>query len=204
MVYSSLVFVIYYLNHKKNILKKLRFLAILPVILLVGYVSLDSAGVEIDKIIENRVLEKNKGGLTKGSASTRLLAFEAFDRFFWENPIFGVGNIKYGMGGTGRQDYKLERFLAGKSSQIHVGYLSLFYMYGLLGALMFITFLVLFLSKLYRDAKFTGRWASFLGLLGFGLANFTLVEFSVFELGIIITLTANKYYVQNARQLKIS
>ncbi len=75
MVYSSLVFVIYYLNHKKNILKKLRFLAILPVILLVGYVSLDSAGVEIDKIIENRVLEKNKGGLTKGSAKYAITGF---------------------------------------------------------------------------------------------------------------------------------
>lgn len=204
MVYSSLVFVIYFLNHKKNILKKLRLFAILPVILLVGYVSLDAAGVEIDKIIQNRVLEKNKGGLTKGSASTRLLAFEAFDRFFWENPIFGVGNIKYGMGGTGRQDYKLERFLAGKSSQIHVGYLSLFYMYGVTGGLMFIIFLFLLLSKLYKDAKLTGRWASFLGLLGFGLANFTLVEFSVFELGIIITLMANKHFVQQAQQIKVA
>lgn len=204
MVYSSLVFVIYYLNHKRNILKKLRFFAILPVVLLVGYVSLDTAGVEIDEIIQNRVLEKNKGGLTKGSASTRLLAFEAFDRFFWENPIFGVGNIKYGMGGTGRQDYKLERFLAGKSSQIHVGYLSLFYMYGIIGGLIFLVFLFLLLSKLYRDAKLTGRWATFLGLLGFGLANFTLVEFSVFEMGLIITLAANKYFVQSTQQIGIS
>ena len=204
MVYSSLVFVIYYLNHKKNILKKLRFFAILPVVLLVGYVSLESAGVEIDRIIENRVLEKNKGGLTKGSASTRLLAFEAFDRFFWDNPVFGVGNIKYGMGGTGRQDYKLERFLAGKSSQIHVGYLSLFYMYGVTGGILFITFLVLLLSKLYKDARYTGRWAPFLGFLGFGLANFTLVEFSVLEMGLIITFAANKYFVQSKQQMELA
>ena len=42
---------------------------------------------------------------------------------------------------TYKQEFKLRQFLKGRSSQIHVGYLSLFYLYGLIGGVFFISFL---------------------------------------------------------------
>jgi len=70
----------------------------------------------------------DKNNINQTSAGTRILAFKAFNDLYWDNPL-GTGPIRYGMGGTGKQDYKLRSFLKDRSSQMHVGYLSLFYMY---------------------------------------------------------------------------
>ena len=54
----------------------------------------------------------------------------------------------------------------------------------------------LLLKKIYIDAKITGFWAPYLAFLGLALANLTLVTFSLYEIGLIMVLVANKFYTQ--------
>lgn len=197
MVNALLVSVILFVNHKNNFKRFSKYLILLPFTLLLFFFALKPIGIDVEGIVKDRILESKKGGMMKGSASSRILAFEAFNKFYWDNSLFGKGNIKYGMGGTGKQDYKLRKFLGGHSSQIHVGYLSLFYMYGLIGGFLFLLFLFYLLKKLYLNAKRIKIWAPFLGLLGFAIANLTLVAFSIFEMGLIIALVADRFYNQN-------
>lgn len=198
MLNTFLVFIIIFLNHRNKFIQFLKLSLILPLFLFSSFFLLNSLGIDSKKIIEQRILESDKN-MSEKSAGTRILALKALNEFYWDHPLFGIGNIKYGMGGTGMQDYKLRSFLKGRSSQIHVGYASLLYMYGFVGAVFFLSFLFLLLKKLYKDAKFTSYWAPFLGILGFVLSNFTMVSFVVFEMGLIIAMVADKYYVQQKK-----
>lgn len=190
------VFVILFINHKNKAKQFLKYIFIIPFTLVASYFALNSFGVDMESIVKDRILESNKKNINQTTAGTRILAFQAFGKFYMDNPIFGTGNISYGMGGIGKQDYKLRSFLKGRSSQIHVGYLSLLYLYGLIGGILFLGFLYFLLRKLYNNAKITGIWAPFLGILGLAIANLTLVTFSIYEMGFIIVLVADKYYNQ--------
>lgn len=195
MVNSLLVLLILFINHKDKSLRLIKYSIVIPLLIVTSFFALELSGIRVNKIISDRILESDKINVSQKSAGTRILAFYAFNEFFWDNPIFGNGNIKYGMGAEGKHNYKLSRFLRGRSSQMHVGYLALFYRYGLIGGGLFLSFLFLLLKKLYKNAKITGIWAPFLGILGFALANLTLVYFSVFQMGLILVLAADKYYI---------
>ena len=197
MVNFSLVFALFFINKENKFKQFAKYALLLPVIVVMSFMALDSIGIDAKGIVEQRILEKDKKNLNQTSASTRLLAFKAFNRLYWDNPIFGTGNVKYGMGGTGKQNYDLRRILKGRSSQIHVGYLSIFYLYGLVGAFLFLGFLFLLMKKLFKNAKYTGYWGPFLALMGLVLDNFLDVQFGVYEMGLIIALFVNKYYVQS-------
>jgi len=202
MINALLILVILIINKKDKLLHFFKYILLIPLITLTVYFTLNAIGINVKAIVEERILEKGEGS-DKSSASTRLLAFTVFNKFYWKNPIFGVGDQKYGMGAPGHHNYELSKALGGRSSQIHVGYLSLFYTYGVIGGVFFITFLILLMIKLYKDAKETTLWAPFLGLLGFVLANFTLVHFSVLEIGLIFSLLVNKYYIEQ-KQFKLA
>lgn len=195
MLNTVMVFLILFINHKNKSLRFIKYSILIPLLFGASFFVLEFSGIKVDKIISDRILESDRGDLSNKSAGTRILAVYAFNRFFWEHPIFGAGDVKYGMGGTGQNNYQLSKFLGGKSSQMHVGYLALLYRYGVIGGFLFVGFLYLLLKRLYNNAKITGVWAPFLGILGFALANFTLVFFSVFQMGIILVLVANKYYM---------
>ncbi len=201
MLNTLLVLVLTYMNQKIKAGFFLRYTIILPVIILMSFISLEFIGVNVSGIVKERILESDKANISQTSAGTRILAIKAFNELYWEHPIFGVGNIKYGMGGTGKNDYKLRSVLKGRSSQIHVGYIKLLYIYGVFGASFFIIFLFLLLKRLYIHAKLTNYWASFLGFLGLVIANFTLVTFSVFEMGLILALFVDVYHKKNYEQL---
>ena len=194
MLNSLLVFVIVYKNYRNNVLKVIQYALLFPIIGVTFFFVLNFIGIDAGGIVKDRIFESDKKSISQTSAGTRLLAFEAFNQLFWDNPILGVGEIK---SVTGRQDYKLRRILAGRSSQIHVGYLALLYKYGVVGGVFFLSFLFLLLRKLYRSAKRTKIWAPFLGILGFALANLTLVYFSIYQMGLILVLVAEQYYSQN-------
>ncbi len=196
---ALLVLVILFVNYKNKTLKFVKFAFFAPILFGVIIVSLDFSGINATGILKERILESDKKDISQTTAGTRVLALYALNKFFWDNPVLGKGNIKFGMGGTGKQDYKLRKFLGGRSSQIHVGYASLLYMYGLIGALFFLSFLILILKKLYKTGKILGVWAPFLGFLGIALANLTLVYFMIFEMGLIIVLVADRYYNLNTK-----
>ncbi|MCK0131215.1 O-antigen ligase family protein [Flavobacteriaceae bacterium F08102] len=198
MVNGLLVFAVLFIKHKDITKRIYKYIIILPILLVGTSFALSTVGIDINGIVEERILESDKADINEKSASSRLLAFTIFGKFFKDNPIFGTGNIKYGMGGTGKQSYKLTRALAGRSSQIHVGYLSLLYLYGIVGGFFFLGFLFLILRKLYLEAKISGMWAPFLGYLGFALANATLVTFDALQMGLLLMIVYSKYFVENS------
>lgn len=195
MLNALMVFVILVVNQKHKMREITKYAIIVPLIGIGSLILLDSVGINATKILNDRILENDKNSINKTSAGTRILAFKAFNALFWDSPFFGVGSIKYGMGGTGQQDYKLRSFLKGRSAQMHVGYVSLLYMYGIVGAIFFNGFLYFLLRRLYRNAKKTRIWAPFLGFAGLAVANLTLVHFATFEMGLLIVLLADRYYM---------
>lgn len=202
MINALLIFVILIVNKRDKFKHILKYIILIPLISITLYFTLNAVGINVKSIVEERVLEKGEGS-DKNSASTRLLAITVFNKFYWKNAVFGVGDQKYGMGSSGRHNYELSKALGGKSSQIHVGYLSLFYTYGVIGGTFFITFLILIMRKLYKDAKQTTLWGPFLGILGLVFANFTLVYFSMLEIGLVFSLLVNKYYIEQ-NQFKLA
>lgn len=195
MLNTFVVFCLLFIYYKKDI--PLLFKKIITLILIIGftYTTLNAVGVNAEGIVKDRILEGggNKS-LSQKSASTRILAFTAFGKLFMKRPFLGAGDYKYGMGGAGKNRYELKQILGRKSSQIHVGYLALLYRFGLLGGSMFLLFLISVLRRLYRNAKKHGHYACFFGMTAMLLANLTLVYFSMYELGLLIALLADKYF----------
>lgn len=146
-------------------------------------------GYDINKIIDERILEK---GNDMGSAKTRVLSYEVFKAKFPEHPYFGVGPKT-------RQD--VLDMLGGEALIIHIGYLSYLYYYGIFGA----SLLFLALLFILRDAWLVGRrlnfWGSFYGLLTFAIANATFVYFAFHEMGIILAVIYMRYYNLNSERL---
>ncbi|MDY7394101.1 O-antigen ligase family protein [Aureibaculum sp. 2210JD6-5] len=199
MVNTLMVFIVVLITQRYKFRQFLKYLIVIPLILLISYFTLNTIGVNAEGIVKERILENDKKKVSQKSAGTRLLAIQVFNKLYWKNAVFGKGSIKYGMGGTGKQDYELQKALARKSSQLHVGYLSLLYMYGFVGGSLFLIFLFLFLKKLYLNAKRTSSWAPFFGIMGFAVANLTLVTFSVFEMGLIFAVLADKYFIEQKK-----
>lgn len=197
IVNTLLVFFVLLITERNKMQKISKYIIILPLILFLSYNVLNFAGINVKGIVEDRLLEKGKKK-SHLSATTRILAFEVFNNLYWKNAVFGVGDMKYGIasGDKGRHNYELSKALGGSSSQIHVGYLSLFYLYGLIGGVLFLLFLFYCLKMLYKTAKRTKRWSPFFGLICFLLANFTLVNYSMLELGLIFSLVSSKYFTE--------
>lgn len=133
-------------------------------------------GIDFNKFMEDRLLSD--------SANTRFYAFEVFAKVFPHNPIFGTG---------GADTEEMLALIRGKTSQIHVGWLKLFYYYGLVGGILYIIFLVTLLKHLYLRAKISNYWGSFFALLAFVIANFTLVELNIFYHGILLAILYSRY-----------
>ena len=129
------------------------------------------AGMDIQGFVEKRLMND--------SALTRIYAFEVFGKVFSENPILGTG---------GKDTPEMLRLIKGKTSQIHVGYLKLFYYYGMVGGLLYLTFLWAFLHNLWRRAKKTGFWGSFFAILAIAVANLTLYETDLFYHGPMLAI----------------
>lgn len=161
-------------------------------LVLISVPILQSFNIPIADEIENRIFENSTGGFGSGSSSTRLLAVYAFAELFPENPFFGKGHL-HTFGGDSK-DVELKRIIGQTSSQMHVGYLSLLYYYGIFGGLLFLLFMYQLMKHLYLTAKVSNYWGSFFAMLGFVLANLTLVTFSIYEMGLVMALVFNKYF----------
>ena len=83
--------------------------------------------------------------------------------------------------------------LHGRSSQIHVGFLSLLYYWGIIGTILYSLFLYYLLKKLYRISKVTKNWGPFFGWEGLVLANLTLVYLGPDQSGLYLSLVVVKY-----------
>jgi len=126
--------------------------------------------------------------LLANTASTRFLAFELFAKYFPENPFFGTGE---------HVTAELARSLQGRSSQIHVGYLSHLFEFGIFGSILLFSFWFYIAKRLFKTSRRFNYYGTFLGFLCFLVANLTLVKYSIFEYGIILSLLFNKGLEQN-------
>lgn len=196
MVNTFLLFIVLIINSKQKFSQILKYSLLIPVFLFLSFFVLKSAGVKVDQVIEERILESDNTS-NNTSYSTRLLAFHAFKELFFDNPILGKGNVKYGIGGSGKQDYKLRRILGGHSSQIHIGYLSLLYYYGIVGGVLYFGFLLLLFKRMHKNAKRTGIYGPIIAMACFLITNLVMVSFNLLEIGIVIALVADKYYSMN-------
>ena len=165
--------------NKRIFFNLIKYLASVVILLLISYWGLKKIGVDIDFFIKNRILSE--------SYRSRILAFEMFKKFFPHNPFLGTGGIK---------TEELMQELGGRSSQIHVGYLSLFYYYGLIGGSIYLAFIYYLLKKLRHTAKKSGYWGSYFAFLTFLFANLTFPRFHLYEFGLILAIMFNKYYEQ--------
>lgn len=138
--------------------------------------SASALGVDLNKFLEERLLSD--------SANTRFYAFEVFAEVFPHHPIFGTG---------GADTQEMLDLIRGKTSQIHVGWLKLFYYYGLVGGIIYIIFLYSLLKHLHYLARESRYWGSFFAFLAFTLANFTLVELNVFYHGLLLAVLYSRY-----------
>ena len=147
------------------------------IVLLILYELFSLSGMNIEKYYNDRIMDK--------TADTRVLAFKLFSESFPQNPFLGTGV---------RVDEELKMALAKRSSQIHVGYLSCLYEYGIIGSLFLFTFWALVARKFYRIAKVSKQYGIFIGFLCLIFANLTFVTYSVFEVGIIFLFIFARFY----------
>ncbi len=144
---------------------------------------LEFSGLDIQRFTEER--------LTDNSASTRILAFEVFSKVFPDHPVVGTGGV---------DTQEVQRLLGGRSSQIHVGYLKLFYYYGLIGGLLYLAFLFALLKRMWHMSRSSNYWGGFFAILAFAIANLTLVEFSLFYHGLLLALIfSNHFYDERTK-----
>ena len=155
-------------NRIFNIVKYLLYAALF--LFIIGTLA-NIVGLDIQKFVQERLLSS--------SAGTRIYAFEVFFKVFGDHPIFGTG---------GEDTEEMIRLITGRTSQIHVGYLKLFYYYGIVGGLIYLSFLgALFLQLWYR-ARASHYWGSFIAMTAFAVANLTLVELDLFYHGLLLAL----------------
>lgn len=164
------------IGRSSPILYSLKLLASLAVVVLLVTQGASYFGVDLNKMVQERLLSE--------SANTRIYAFEVFDKVYPAKPIFGTGGV---------DTERMTMLIQGKTSQIHVGWLKLLYYHGLVGGLIFLSFIIILLLYLYRLAKANNYWGSFFAILAFVLANFTLVEFSIFYHGLLLAILMAKY-----------
>ena len=192
MIAAAPVIIILYTSfYKKNNATVLNRIVIIIALIFITYVAFTSIPALRD-ILNNRILETSKGDLENRTMSTRLLAFEAFAKCFPDAPILGAGNTKYSSGGKGEWNFKLSSFLAGRSAQIHVGLIDLFYLYGIVGGTIFAMFLYIALKKLYKKSKLYNFRAVFWGLMTLPIANIGIVSFNVMSAGLLLSFVLYK------------
>lgn len=199
MVNSITILLVLLIREKNKFFHSFKYFIYFISIIFLGYQALNFLGVDTNSIIENRILEKQRSNDAK-SYDTRIFAFKVFNKLFWEKPFLGAGDHKYGMGGTGRHEYKLRALLQDRSAQIHVGYLSLFYKFGLIGGSFFLGFLFYLLRDLYWLGRNYKIWSPLFGIAGFALVNFTQVSFIFLELGLIFMIFVFRFYTQEEKE----
>jgi hypothetical protein len=124
-----------------------------------------------------RVLEDDHTNFETSSAGSRVSGFNAFINIFPEQPIFGNGE---------KVTPALRKLIGPDDPFIHIGFLHYLYAFGLLGCFFFFSFCYTFLRRVQRMARITKDYSCFIALIGFLLANWTLVWFRFFDFGLFI------------------
>ncbi len=171
--------------YQKSFVKKIRTILIVFIVIIVAVSFLDIIGYNLSKFYYARLL--HEGSIYDTS---RYRALETFSLFFEKNMFFGTGvRITSDIREASREI---------GSSQIHVGYLSHLISYGLIGSILLFSFWFFLVRKLYLNAKETGYWGSLTALLIFLWGQATLVQMTIFFVGLVYALIFDKYIQDKA------
>ena len=170
-----------FLGSRNRFARLLKYSIYLVGLLLLVGLSLLALGVDLKVLVFERLFQN--------SASTRLVALEVFLDQFPKAPILGTGGV---------YTEETKRLIAGRSSQIHVGFLALFYLYGIVGGLIFLSFMYTIMRKLGSVARKTGYWGSYYSFLGLFVANITLVSFEIFYHGLFLAIIFHNFFERNS------
>jgi hypothetical protein len=157
-------------------------LGLIAMVIMMGFV-LHLIGYDVGRYVEERLLDE--------SGESRLLALDVFARFFPDAPFFGTGQ---------HLTQEVVVALAGRSSQIHVGYLSHLFSYGIVGTSLALFFWGLIASRLWKVARRTGFYGSFFGFMIFLWANVTMVYFWIFTFGLALCYLFSSYYESQEKE----
>jgi hypothetical protein len=149
---------------------------IVPVLLFFSIWILENFGFNFNQFIQERLYAE--------SARTRLLAIDLFMEFFPRNPFFGSG-VHVG------ED--LEVMLAGRSTQIHVGYLSHLYSYGVVGTIILLITVYNVFKYFYTVAVRHKYYGSLFVIIVYLITNLTQVHFLFYHYGFLFAFIFNKY-----------
>jgi hypothetical protein len=180
----SLQYLFYYKIKIKGIIRYILYISFAGFVL---YFLLMYFGYDYSIWYEKRLFAEGEF-----SETTRFGAFFTFAKFFPQNPIFGTG--------VHLTDEIKEASLKIHSSQIHVGYLSHLVSYGIFGSFFLFGFWYLLAKRLYKTAKLTNYWGSFFAFLIYFWAQFTLVNYSIFFVGLLFALIMDKYYLDQYKK----
>ena len=172
---------------KKFIIQLARYGFIFLIGGVLGYFALLAVGVDVNAFIMGRVFDMENAG-------TRLLAIEVFAANFPRTPIFGTGGV---------YPFETLRHIAGRSSQIHVGFLALPYLYGIVGAVLWWIFIILLMKKLREVARITQFWGAHFSFVMLIVAEATLVEFGFNFHGLFCALMFHRFFALSIEQKKL-
>jgi hypothetical protein len=176
----------YFSYNKVKLITVIKYVLIIIFAFSIAFISLKTLQVPVEELIVDRILETDRGEFENTTAYTRVYAFTLFKTFFPEKPIFGTG---------GSMDYDLMKMKGHRTSQIHVGWLSLLYYYGIVGGLFYILFAYFLVKRLFLIAKNTNYWGSFYVFMTYFISIMgTGVSFELNYMGFIFAIIFNKYY----------
>ena len=177
MVNYIVLLFIYVIYSKSTFRGVFKYIAIGFIAIFITWNILPFFGYNLDVFIQQRLLSE--------SAMSRITAFDAFARYFPENPWWGRGiHLTRGMEGV-----ELEG-----SHQIHVGYLAHLDEWGTIGSIFLFLFWFLLIKKFYREAKKTKFYGGFFAFSFFLIANLTLVHYNILFYGLILAFVFHKHF----------
>lgn len=147
---SSVSIVILFFLNVKHFLVVWRAVLVMGITFVVIIQILSVIGFDATYFYQNRILSE--------TSRSRTGSFYFFANEFPNNPVLGTG---------GQISNELERQLVGFSSQIHVGYLSLFYYYGVIGGLLFLCVYIFLVKDLYQQDNKSRHWGSFAFIIAY-------------------------------------
>jgi O-antigen ligase len=178
IIMMQILFDSYYVKLKKV---TLVLVFILPVSI---FFILQFIGYDLNDYLANRLFSKD-------SDSSRIISFFLFLKYFPEAPFWGTGV---------RASYSLWRELGNSDTlmQIHIGFLSHLYEFGAVGSLLLFTIYFLIIRKFSNTRKLTGYSGSLFAFIMFLFANLTMVEYSVFFYGLMLSMVFDRYFFQKS------
>lgn len=177
IAYLCFIIVISQIVKKGKVKKIVGVTVVLFVIIGLFFNLVEYLGLDVHENFGERIMSD--------SGLSRLYAFSWFWQVFPQKPLFGTGGVK---------EKELLDLIEGKSYGIHVGYLSLFYHWGLIGGTFFLLLCWHLYQRFYLCFKRTNFTGALWGIISYLCINLTDFEFDFNKIGIYFLIIFTVFY----------